>query len=84
MQHGQYYKIKPECLLLWLHQRHAGIVVAVCVKGRHNLTGHRVEHRQRWKRPSYLSVFRHVTKLFGWFLYSTVVDQLDAMSKGNI
>lgn len=72
-----------EHLLLRLHQRHAGVVVAVRVQGRDDLARHRVKHGQRGKRPRDLSVLGHVTELFGGFLYSTVVHQLDAVTEGN-
>lgn len=76
---------RSECehLLLCLHQRHAGVVVAVGVQGRDDLARHWVEHGQRGERPRDLPVLGHVTELFGWFLYSTVVHQLDAVSEGN-
>lgn len=53
------------------------------MQGRDHLARHRVEHGQRGERPRHLPVLGHVTKLFGGFLDSTVVHQLDAVSEGN-
>lgn len=53
------------------------------MQGRDDLARHGVEHGQRGERPRDLPVLGHVTELFGGFLYSTVVHQLDAVPEGN-